>query len=184
VTIHALRGNPEQVCKQVKDLLLAHLGRHEEISGSRSEGAWRDSAAGVEWTAVDAHVSGCKACGEFAQEMIRAGIVKDVMRRVTAPRGLVRDTQMRVRLRAQEIRQYRERMWPVWLSCALACIWALASMPVVWQGAEWIARNAQLPSYVWQPMAVLLWLMPAGLLTSFALYMKGEQTFFGEAETE
>jgi hypothetical protein len=167
MTVFAIRD-----CKQVQDILLECLGRKDALP------------RGTRWNSVEAHVNQCSGCKAFAAQVIKADIVKQVNHRILAGQLLVRHTQLRVRQRAEEIREYRERMWPVWLSSAMAGVWGLASIPFVWQGAEWLGKNAQAPAYVWQPAAVLAWFMPMGLMTAFALYMKGDKTIFGEAETE
>jgi hypothetical protein len=78
------------------------------------------------------------------------------------------------------LQQEQEQMWPVWISSIVACMWAIVSVPFVWQGYEWLGHHADLPTFLWQTLAVATWLMPAGALTTLALYLRGNKVLHTE----
>jgi predicted anti-sigma-YlaC factor YlaD len=112
------------------------------------------------------HLGGCPSCREYAEaaeQLVR------FMRAIpiAADRSLVRTTQMRVRARARELRQRRERLVLVALSCALVAISSALTTPLIWWGFERLGRWNQMPNPVWQVGFVMFWVAPtvaAGVL--------------------
>ena len=98
---------------------------------------------------LQSHLDTCPACCEHSEsiECARAEMRGDV---VYANPAMVRATQMRVRERAAEMRRQRETMRPLWISSALALVWAVLSMPLLWQGFAWLGRINHVPDLVWQ----------------------------------
>jgi hypothetical protein len=88
---------------------------------------------------------------------------------------LVRSAQMRVRERAQEIQQHRERMSPLVIACTLACVWAIGAIPLTWQGFSSLAQTWHVPATLWQATAVLFALAPAALITAIGVAMQRER---------
>lgn len=116
------------------------------------------SATEREW--LDAHLEGCARCGEHAAALEH---VVASLRLVSIPLdpALVRATQFRVRLRAQELREQKSRMRGLWISCALSWILGALSAPLLWWGFQWVGRHMVLPDLAWQTAFVLWWVMPA-----------------------
>ena len=110
-------------------------------------------------TWLRAHLDNCEACGRYAEAANR---VVRALRSLplAADSRLVRATQMRVRIRARDLRQRRERLLLVASSCALVAISSALTTPLVWQGFEWLGRWSQLPNPVWQVGFVLFWVAP------------------------
>ncbi len=110
-----------------------------------------------EW--LRAHLEGCPSCREYAeaaQQLVRS--LRAVP--IVADRSLVQSTQMRVRARARELRQRRERLVLVTLSCALVAVSSALTTEFVWRGFEWLGRWEQLSNPVWQVGFVLFWMAP------------------------
>jgi predicted anti-sigma-YlaC factor YlaD len=115
---------------------------------------------------LQSHLESCPSCREYAeaaQQLVRA------MRAIplAADRTLVRSTQMRVRARARELRQRRERVLLVAGSCALVAILSALTTPLVWRGFEWLGQWNQMATPVWQTGFLLFWVAPtiaAGVL--------------------
>ena len=127
-------------------------------------------------TWMRAHLDNCEACGHYAEAANR---VVRALRSLplAADSRLVRATQMRVRIRARDLRQRRERLLLVASSCALVAISSALTTPLVWQGFEWLGRWSQLPNPVWQVGFVLFWVAPtiaAGVLfLAHGTYLSG-----------
>ncbi|PYX63835.1 MAG: hypothetical protein DMG74_15405 [Acidobacteria bacterium] len=127
-------------------------------------------------TWLRAHLDNCEACGRYAEAANR---VVRALRSLplAADSRLVRATQMRVRIRARDLRQRRERLLLVASSCALVAISSALTTPLVWQGFEWLGRWSQLPNPVWQVGFVLFWVAPtiaAGVLfLAHGTYLSG-----------
>ncbi len=123
-----------------------------------------------------AHLDGCEACRDYAEAA--NGVVRALRSLpLAADSRLVRATQMRVRIRARELRQRRERLVLVVSSCALVAISSALTTPLVWQGFEWLGRWSQLPNPVWQVGFVMFWVAPtvaAGVLfLAHGTYLSG-----------
>jgi len=70
-------------------------------------------------------------------------------------------------------------MGPLWIACALAGLWALLSIPLIWEGAQWLAGHTNVSIVVWQTAAVFVWLMPAGLSVALGVWARGLQAVEG-----
>ena len=116
------------------------------------------SAAEQDW--LRRHLAECTACAERSastEEAIRA--LRGLS--VTMPRALASRTQMRVRLRAQQLQAYQPRWRMVWAACAVSWAFGAVSAPYVWRGLEWIGHRMNLPNLVWQMGFGLWWALPA-----------------------
>ncbi|HXR17762.1 MAG TPA: zf-HC2 domain-containing protein [Terriglobales bacterium] len=113
-----------------------------------------------EQTWLRTHLDGCAACRDYAET---AGQVVRSLRSVpvAADLGLVRTTQMRVRLHANQLRQKQERMWLVIMSCVIVGLSAAISTPFLWRGFEWLGEWARVSSPVWQVGFMVFWISPA-----------------------
>jgi len=125
-----------------------------------------EGLAGPQQEWLQTHLEGCPSCREYAetaQHLVRS--LRAVP--IVADRSLVQSTQMRVRARARELRQRRERLVLVTLSCALVAVSSALTTEFVWRGFEWLGRWEQLSNPVWQVGFVLFWMAPtiaAGVL--------------------
>jgi hypothetical protein len=88
------------------------------------------------------------------------------------PRNLASRTQLRVRLRADEMRERSSGTVLLW--CIAAVSWALgiATAPWVWRGFEWLGTELHLPRAVWISGVVLWWVFPALVATGVILWQR------------
>jgi len=116
------------------------------------------SAGEQEW--LRRHLAECAACAT------NAGSTEEAIRSlrglsVPLPRALASQTQMRVRLRAQQLQSYEPRWRMVWAACLVSWAFGAASAPYVWHGLEWLGHRMNLPNLVWQMGFGLWWALPA-----------------------
>lgn len=128
-------------------------------------------ATGEQPVELQAHLRDCEACQTFAEA---SGQVIRSLRMIPISAGpaLVASAQMRVRMRAQEIQQRRERLWFVWLSCVLVGLSALVTTPLLWRGFAWLGEWAQVPAPVWQATFAVFWVAPT-LVAAVLLLARG-----------
>ncbi|HVO81757.1 MAG TPA: zf-HC2 domain-containing protein [Terriglobales bacterium] len=142
----------------------------QEMIACRSDGL---SQAQQAW--LEAHLATCDRCREYAnaaEELVRA--LRSVP--ITAGAELVRTTQARARAHALKLQQQRERMWLIWISCAVVTLSTALTTPLLWQGFAWLGAWIRVPDAIWQTGFVLFWIAPA-LATSVLLAASG--TFLG-----
>ena len=121
--------------------------------------AWSDIASQSEQLWLRTHLRDCEACREYAQRTER--LVQSLRTvPIAANRALVRATQARVRLRAEELKRRRERLWLVWMSCVLVGLTAAITTPLLWSGFAWLGRWAGVSNPVWQFGFVMFWIAP------------------------
>ncbi len=119
-----------------------------------------EALPGADQTWLAAHMETCASCRAFA-ENARETIHALRAIPIAAERSLVSTTQMRVRRRALELQQHRERLWLVSISCTAVTLFALLSAVALWRGFEWLGARAQLASSVWQVGFLVFCVMPA-----------------------
>jgi anti-sigma factor RsiW len=105
-----------------------------------------------EW--LERHLETCEPCATLAR-LTRQAIQNLRSISVALPSDLVSRTQLRVYLRAQELRPHR-RASVLWISFALSWGLGIASAPLVWRGFEWVGRLTGLPT-VWLKLTFGLW---------------------------
>jgi hypothetical protein len=91
---------------------------------------------------------------------------------VTADARLVRATQMRVRFHANRLRETRQRMWLVGLSCLGVGLSATLTAPLVWRLFAWLGEDAGVSNVVWQAGFACFWVLPV-LVVSVLLMARG-----------
>jgi hypothetical protein len=91
---------------------------------------------------------------------------------ITVPRNLAGRTQLRVRLRAEELREHGPASRLIWAVAAMSWILGLASAPLVWRGFEWIGAHTGAPKLVLQFGFVLWWGLPALLAAGIVLWQR------------
>ena len=125
---------------------------------------------------LEQHLRACDECVEAAESIIdvvselRAG-----QSHVQASRYLVRATQARLYERGLQLREHQERSSPLWISCAIAFLWAVISVPLLWEGFSWIGNRGKMLDLVWQSAFVVAWLMPFGLIAAMLLGTRGNK---------
>lgn len=139
---------------------------HEQIRELIAAGT--DDLACERQTWLQAHLNECSACRDFAEA---AGRVVRALRSqpIAADSALVQATRMRVRSRALELRQQRERMWLVCLSCLSVGISAAITTPLFWRAFEWIGMWVGVSSWVWQASFTIFWIAPALVVSALLL---------------
>jgi predicted anti-sigma-YlaC factor YlaD len=123
----------------------------------QAQGAW-----------LQTHLYQCESCRDYAQatgRLIRS--VRSVP--IAAGPGLVRATQMLVRARALQLREKRERLWLVGMSCVLVGLSAAIFTPLLWRGFAWIGQWAEVSSPVWQTGFAIFWIAPALVISVLLL---------------
>ena len=128
------------------------------IAKQRIEGAASIGAGERQW--LEAHLGECQACARHAEETDFAlASVRGFG--VELPRGLASRTQMRVRLRAEELRERAPGKKLLWAISGVSWALGVATAPWVWQAASWIGQRTGAPKIVWEAGFVLWWAVPA-----------------------
>ncbi|MBI2682826.1 MAG: hypothetical protein HYX26_06350 [Acidobacteriales bacterium] len=159
-------------------LICAQQDRVESLLFQSRQG--RNGATQEDQVWLASHLRDCVSCNGKAEAA--AAAVEELhtfSSQTLASRALVRNTQLQVRFRAAQMRQQQERMMPLWLGVSLVALWAVGSLPLVWSGFEFMSQSFSWPAHVWQGGAVVAWLMPTGLLTSFAVSLRRERELQG-----
>lgn len=73
------------------------------------------------------------------------------------------------------MRERQERISPLWISCAIASLWAMISIPFLWEGFAWLGSHGRVADLVWQSGFVVAWLMPFGLAAALLLWTRGDK---------
>ena len=117
------------------------------------------------------HLQECIACRDYEEA---AGRVVRTLRSVTfaADSRLVRATQMRVRFHASRLRETRERMWLVGMSCLGVGLSATLTVPFLWRLFAWMGEWAGVSPLVWQAGFLFFFFAPA-LVVGVLLVARG-----------
>jgi anti-sigma factor RsiW len=108
---------------------------------------------------LDEHLEGCAACRAHAERTTRAlQSLRSLALQVNP--ALVSATQVRLRLRARELREHQARMRALWISCALSWVLGAVSAPLLWRGLAWLGPRLALPQPAWVAVFLLAWTMP------------------------
>lgn len=151
-----------------------HVEVREIMLQSRAERAARSME---QETLLQNHISECAECAQ-AMEAIQTSLreVQAVSASIAADTLLVRSTQLRVRARARELKKQEDLMRPLGVAAAVAFVWAVASIPFVWQGFQWLGSRGNLPDMVWVSGFLAMTLMPAAAVGTIALARKQQRT--------
>jgi predicted anti-sigma-YlaC factor YlaD len=111
---------------------------------------------------LNAHLAECEACAAADLQM---SIALSALRRmpIAVPRGLAARTQLRVRMRAEEMREHGPKRRLIWLISAISWALGVATAPWVWKGFEWMGQHTGAPKPLWEFGFVLWWAIPAAL---------------------
>jgi hypothetical protein len=109
---------------------------------------------------LESHLETCEACRNF-QEQIRgaAGALRSLS--VVASPVLIDCTRMRVRARAQQLRERHTRMVLMAVSFCLGVLSSTLTAWLWWKSGAWVAQRLGLPSGIVEPGVLLFWLLPA-----------------------
>ena len=122
---------------------------------------------------IESHLPVCAACSLVDEELnSKIRQVRRELGTVVASAPLVRHTKSGVRRAAMQMQKRQERMSPLWIASAIACLWALLSIPLIWEGTQWIGGHTSVPMYVWQTAAVFVWLMPTGIAVALGVWSR------------
>ncbi|HUL14495.1 MAG TPA: hypothetical protein VLV88_00745 [Terriglobales bacterium] len=132
-----------------------HARAGQLLAKERVEGLGHEDRS---WLAT--HLSQCDRCSASAAHLDE-GLATLHSMPVDVPPGLVRRTQMRVRLRAEELREREPANKIVWALTIVSWALGVASAPFVWRGFAWLGSWAGLPKPLWEAGVVLWWLIPA-----------------------
>lgn len=120
---------------------------------------------------LSAHLIACESC---AAADARTSEALSALRatQINLPRNLASRTQLRVRLRAEELREHGPASRLIWAVAAISWILGLATAPLVWNGFEWIGAHTGAPRLLLQFGFVLWWGLPALLAASIVLWQR------------
>jgi len=114
------------------------------------------------------HLRECDACARAGEETERAlAALRNTA--VDVPRGLASRTQMRVRLRADELQERGAGEKFVWAIIAISWALGVASAPWVWRAFAWVGEHSGVPKPLWEAGVVLWWAVPAMFATGAVL---------------
>jgi hypothetical protein len=146
-----------------------HLIAQERVEGiSQAEREW-----------LDRHLQDCGRCAERAratEEAVQA--LRGVA--VPLPRTLASRAQMRVRLRAQEMREREPRLRMIWIVCGLSWALGIASASYVWRVFAWAGEHTGMPKLVWELGFGLWWTIPALIAAVVLLLENARKTDEGD----
>ena len=124
-----------------------------------------------QWLA--AHLAECANCSAEDAHVAEALSALRAMQ-ISVPRNLSARTQLRVRLRAEELREHGPASRLVWAVAVMSWVFGLATAPFVWRGFAWLGGELHLPKLVWAAGVVLWWVIPALVATGIVLFgLKG-----------
>jgi len=128
----------------------SHLIAQERIEGiSEVERQW-----------LERHLQECEQCAEQTRTTdaaIRA--LRGVG--VPLPRSLASRTQMRLRLRAQQLHAQEPHWRLIWAACGVSWAFGAVTAPYVWRSLAWLGHRVGMPKIVWEMGFGLWWALPA-----------------------
>ncbi len=124
---------------------------------------------------LEEHLAGCASCSE---EIAMRNELLAEMRSIpiSARESLVCRTQLRVRECCVRMKLRDTRMRPIWISCALASLWALFSTPYLWEEFDAIGHMMRVPDMLWQMAFLVTWFMPAMTAAAVVFWLRPKLT--------
>jgi len=147
-----------------------HSRAQQLIARQRIEGI---SAEDQVW--LSAHLAECEACSARQSQTAQALSAFRSMN-IELPKNLAARTQLRVRMRAEELPAHNPGRFLLWAIAGVSWLLGLASAPFVWRGFEWLGGELGLPRIVWQIGVALWWLVPGIVATGAVLLQKWART--------
>jgi hypothetical protein len=142
---------------------------------NRAQNLWAQSLveglAAEDQSWLDQHLLECAGCSR------EAGRTRNLLRAfrnvpVAVPRDLAARTQMRVRLRAQQVAQTSPSNSVLWVITAASWLLGVFSAPLVWRGFTWVGAQLHLPKPVLEFGFVLWWTVPALVAVAVVLHQR------------
>jgi len=124
---------------------------------------------------LSAHLAECESCAASDVRMSEALSALRAMP-IDVPRNLASRTQLRVRLRAEELRELGPASRLIWAVAAMSWLVGLATAPFVWRGFAWIGAYTGAPKLILQFGFVLWWGLPALLAAGIVLWQRERRT--------
>jgi len=128
---------------------------------------------------LSAHLAECESCSSEDARMADALSALRSMH-VAVPRNLAARTQLRIRLRAEELHEHGSANRLIWAVAAMSWLFGLATAPFVWRGFAWLGAELHLPKLVWIAGVALWWIVPALVATGIVLV--GQKGHAGASE--
>ena len=126
-----------------------------------------------QWLA--AHLAGCDVCA-VADAQTEQALAALRALPIDVPPDLASRTQLRVRMRAEELREHGTANRLIWCVAVMSWIFGLASAPLVWRGFSWLGSELHLPKAVWIAGVALWWVIPALVATGVVLLVHRGQS--------
>jgi hypothetical protein len=143
-----------------------HTRATQLIAQQRVEGI---SGEEQSWLAI--HLAECDACSAMQTQTAQALNAFRSMN-IELPKNLAARTQLRVRLRAEELPAQNTSRALLLAIAAVSWVLGLASAPLVWRGFAWLGSEFNLPDPVWQAGVVLWWLVPGVVAVGAVILQK------------
>lgn len=124
------------------------------------------SSADSQWLA--SHLSECESCSSVEFQTAQA-LALFRSESIELPKNLASRTQMRVHLRAEDLREEGSSGKWIWLVAAVSWVLGLATAPWIWHGFDWIGQQTGAPRLLVQFGFVLWWGLPALLAAGIVL---------------
>jgi len=126
-----------------------------------------EGISSAEETWLDDHLAQCDECSKEAHALALA-INSLRSFSVTARPDAVRRASAAVRVRAEQIRQQRERAVPIWIAAAMSSALAILTTPYTWAVFAWLGRLLQVSDIAWQFGFFMWWFMPTTVVAAVA----------------
>jgi predicted anti-sigma-YlaC factor YlaD len=145
----------------------AHLRARQLLDQALVEGT---SSSDEAW--LKNHLSQCAEC---SREAASTNALLIALRRVPVqvPHDLAARTQMRVRLRAQEVAGNSNSGLVLWTLTAVSWLLGAMSAPLVWHGFAWLGGSVGVPKLVLEMGFMLWWIVPALFAVAAVLHQRG-----------
>jgi len=140
-----------------------HARVKEFLSRQRVEGL---SLEDQQW--LSSHLAECESCAA-EQRQLNESISAFRGMQIDLPANLASRAQLRVRLRAEEMREHGPANRLIWAVAVMSWMFGLATAPFVWRGFEWLGGELHLPKLVWMAGVALWWIVPAMVATGVVL---------------
>jgi len=151
-----------------------HVHAQKLIAQDRVEGISREEHS---WLA--SHLAECADCSAIASETANA-IASLRAIPVDLPRNLASRTQLRVRLRAEELRERGPARQILWVLAFMSWALGVSTAPFVWRFFAWAGGELGLPKMVSQAGAVLWWTLPVLVAVGLILIERRGRAEFSE----
>jgi predicted anti-sigma-YlaC factor YlaD len=144
-----------------------HARAKQLLAKALIEGVGRSDEA---W--LKEHLSECTECSREAAST--EGLVRGLRRvPIALPNDLVARTQMRVRLRSQEIAERSNSGFILWVLTAVSWLLGVLSAPLVWHGFAWLGEAVGVPKLILEMGFTLWWIVPALFAVAAVLHQRG-----------